>query len=829
MQKSQQQGGNTRFQGPRGRQPQAPPPTAAPQTDHLLKGYALDAPPQPAPQPSRPRAPSPDIAPQYTPEEAEEPTEHKKRPAGERDDTQPFKKRNRQQAQHNLQPQSIQHGKSKNIGRVRLLSRLAGNREATPDQDDIRAGSDEDGEDVMAAVAAAVARDKAVEQELKKERVNNTENDHADVGYYGNHVGGYYSSDDDDQGEIEKETEKLDKAIGGGSGANAQKIRPKGARSAFADDDSDGEIVDFDYGDSAYPEIRERKKKKRARWESAGGPAPSVRPGTLTHTGAGDAAGAEDQFASANGNGITSKATDSFEGLGLHPPLASHLESLGFKAPTRVQQQTIPVLLSGKDALVNAPTGSGKTLSYLAPIMHELATASPRITRADGTLALVICPTRELCLQVVDALTLIARRFVWVVPGAVHGGENRAKEKARLRKGVSVLVTTPGRLLDHLQNTNSFNISGLRWLVLDEADRLLDLGFEKKIAEILDQIRDKIEAAGGKQSRRSVLLSATLHGGLGGLAGLSLQNPVAIGWNMKKDAYGRIVVEEKGGAGDAAVAENGSASEKKKAVFEIPKQLRQGYAEVPCKLRLVALAAVLRTKISAAPDRAKIVVFFSNCDSVEFHHSVLSSGAWEAASGKPLLPTGAPLLKMHGNMVQAERTSSLLRFTKAGAGVLLCTDVAARGLDFPAVTAIIQFDPPGTAEEYVHRVGRTARLGHAGEALLMIQPAEKGYIGHLKEQGVTLAEESLSSALDRTLGVDAKAGKGLPIERHHGAFRLQREIMEIVESDKGLRGMAETAFRSYVRAYATHSTELKPFFNVKSLHLGHVAHSFALK
>ena len=849
--------GNPRFQGSRGRQTHGPPPpetAAAPHTDNLLKGYALDIAPQAAPS-SRPRAPSP--TPVQQSEKQSDFYTNSPPPQNDEEEievaAQPSKKRNRNKAQQQQQ-QHTPHDVSKKIGRARLMSRIAGIREATPDQDDIRAPSDDDGEDVMAAVAAAVARDKAVEEELAKERENNPEqmNGHMNIreAYYGNEIGGYYSGGDsgDDDEDTMKNVHNTHKQPG------KPPLHKLDDTRSDTDEEGEGDVVEFAYGDSAYPEIRERKKKKRARWESIGGPAPSVRPGTLTHAGAGDAAPLNELFATTTNNKSISNSDTgemTFTGLGLHPPLGSHLESLGFKNPTRVQQETIPILLSGKDALVNAPTGSGKTLSYVAPIMNDLATATPRITRADGTLALIICPTRELCLQVVDALTLIARRFVWVVPGAVHGGENRAKEKARLRKGVNVLVTTPGRLLDHLDNTTSFNTSGLRWLVLDEADRLLDLGFEKKIAEILDKIGEKVDAAGGNQSRRSVLLSATLHGGLGGLAGLSLQNPVAVGWNMTTDAYGKIVVQEEndvitkpeGGGGGGGALQNSAplmtkkgssvggieGSTKQKTIFDIPKQLRQGYADVPCKLRLVALAAVLRSKIAAAPNRAKILVFFSNCDSVEFHHSVLSGDAWEAASGGPLLPTNAPLLKMHGNMAQGDRTSSLLRFTKAGAGVLLCTDVAARGLDFPAVTAIIQFDPPGTAEEYVHRVGRTARLGHAGEALLFIQPAEKGYIGHLKSHGVTLQAESLTSAFDKTLGMDAKAGKGLPIERHHGGFRLQREIMDTVAGDKGLRSLAETAFRSYVRAYATHSTELKPFFNVKSLHLGHVAHSFGLK
>jgi ATP-dependent RNA helicase DDX31/DBP7 len=895
IQKNPQQG-----RGPRsgaGRSSSPPPPLPSAQ-GNLLKGYALDF-----PSPSRPRA-----ARAPTPEDYELPplaaaTAHKfLRPeegGNTRDRDQP-RKRSRNTLQTASNPQHAQQHStkvayekpSKRIGRIRLASRMAGDREVTPDQDDIRPIEDEDdddddtagekvlyngedggGDDIMAAVvAAAVARDKLVEKELA---VVNAERKKLGIPT----ADEYHSSDDDNEGEEEvlggdgdhdKTTNQAIGNVNGGgypgggvysSGANNMPLGEK------ANDKNANDVVEFDFGGSAYPEFREKTKKKRARWESVGGPVPAVNPGMLTHTGGDnyiDSAAAEELF----GNGIegnddgdttnkknhTSSSINriTFEGLGLCSALATHLESLGFSTPTAVQQSTIPVVLQGKDALVNAPTGSGKTLSYLAPIMNDLATIQPRISRTDGTLALIICPTRELCLQVVDTLTLLSRRFFWIVPGSVHGGENRAKEKARLRKGVSVLVTTPGRLLDHLQNTESFRIDKLKWLVLDEADRLLDLGFEKKIAQILNVIEEKSSGTDGgtiskstnssvRERRRTILLSATLHGGLGGLAGLSLYQPAAIGWDMVIDTKtGKIVIKKSdGGGGGGGGIHNGGFDNgdvlSKGGINgnSIPKQLKQQFVQIPCKLRLVALAAMIRMKIITANgsgNKAKVVVFFSNCDSVEFHHAVLSSGAWAAASGQALLPASAPLLKLHGNMPQAERTSSLLNFTKAGAGVLLCTDVAARGLDFPAVTAIIQFDPPGTAEEYVHRVGRTARLGQSGEALLFIQPAERGYVDkYLKSQQVNLGEESATTALDRTLGMDPKAGKGLPIERHHGAFRLQKEVMDAVDSDPNLKNLAETAFRSSVRAYATHSSELKPFFNVKTLHIGHLAHSFALK
>ncbi|KAG4381603.1 hypothetical protein AAZX31_15G171900 [Glycine max] len=189
------------------------------------------------------------------------------------------------------------------------------------------------------------------------------------------------------------------------------------------------------------------------------------------------------------GNGTNSDvfASCSFSSLGLESNLCEQLrERLGFEVPTLVQAQAIPVILSGRHALVNAATGTGKTVAYLAPIIHHLQGYENRIQRSDGTFALVLVPTRELCLQVYEILQKLLHWFHWIVPGYIMGGENRSKEKARLRKGISILIATPGSLLDHLKNTTSFLYSNLRWIIFDEADRILKLGFGKNIEEILD-------------------------------------------------------------------------------------------------------------------------------------------------------------------------------------------------------------------------------------------------------------------------------------------------------------------------------------------------------
>eukprot|EP01035_Chromulina_nebulosa_P026201 gene26201-34277_t len=163
---------------------------------------------------------------------------------------------------------------------------------------------------------------------------------------------------------------------------------------------------------------------------------------------------------------------------------------LGLTRTTSVQSAVIPTLLKrSHNIFIKSQTGSGKTLSYLIPVIQDLITLSPPTARSDGTRALVIAPTRELCQQISDIVTKLTRGCVWIIGGCISGGEKRKSEKARLRKGITLLVGTPGRLLDHLKATESFNLTKLRWIILDEADRLLDMGFEQTIMEILSIIR----------------------------------------------------------------------------------------------------------------------------------------------------------------------------------------------------------------------------------------------------------------------------------------------------------------------------------------------------
>ncbi len=578
-----------------------------------------------------------------------------------------------------------------------------------------------------------------------------------------------------------------------------------------------------------------------------------------------------------------------FSALGLHDHLVSVLgspkEHHGFnlKVATRVQSAALPALLDPHrpNALLCSETGSGKTLAYLLPLLQHLQAKQPRPTRAEGTRAIIVAPTRELCHQIHDVLSKLVRAFIWVVPGLVSGGEKRKSEKARLRKGIMVLVGTPGRLLDHLQNSQAFGHEMAEWLVLDEVDRLLDLGFEAQVREIVGRLRG--QEGGGRPRLQVLAASATLNPALDKFGRELLGDHVRIdaktgtvkeareggGKNKGEEAEDDDEDDESDGDDDAEAAPPPKKSNadlahaaSDNASFTTPVQLVQQYMVVTCKLRLPALTCFLRVHASTH----KTVVFFSTCDSVDFHHALFQAAQWPGGSSsskehagdneeddandkfKLLLGPGMPVYRLHGNIAQAERLQTFRTFREATRGVLFCTDVAARGLDLPAVDWIVQYDPPTEAAEYVHRVGRTARRGRKGHALLFLLPSEQGYLDVLRKRGIHPTALSLQQTLFQATPARFRGRFRAPEEVF--CLEIQQKLEKAVErhdpmkeEEKGGDGakaasaaaatslltMGRKAFGSFVRAYATHPAELKTIFAVRALHLGHVAKSFALK
>ncbi|RVW43981.1 DEAD-box ATP-dependent RNA helicase 17 [Vitis vinifera] len=368
--------------------------------------------------------------------------------------------------------------------------------------------------------------------------------------------------------------------------------------------------------------------------------------------------------------------------------------------------------------------------------------------------------------------------------------------------GISILVATPGRLLDHLKNTSSFLHTNLRWIIFDEADRILELGFGKEIEEILDLLGSRTngptireDAVTSEFQRQNLLLSATLNEKVNHLAQISLENPVTIGLDGKKmqlkpslEHFGSVEFDVDDDSEKLRKIINPSNGD-----YKLPSQLVQRYVKVPCGSRLVVLLSILKHLLrEKLPKRfahmliLQIVVFFSTCDAVDFHYSLFSAFLWPA-NLHPETEDRQMFLRfktfqLHGNMKHEDRRSTFQTFKKEKSALLLSTDVAARGLDFPKVRCIIQYDSPGEASEYVHRVGRTARLGERGDSLLFLQPVEMDYLQDLEKHGVSLTEYSLLKVLDSfpLSGQKHHIKKFISLEMHPWSLYLQKALESFI-------------------------------------------------
>lgn len=440
-------------------------------------------------------------------------------------------------------------------------------------------------------------------------------------------------------------------------------------------------------------------------------------------------------------------SSEDFASLPLSEPTRKALADMGFSKMTKIQAKSIRPLLAGQDLLGAAKTGSGKTLSFLIPAVELLHKV--RFTPRKGTGCIVISPTRELALQIYGVVREICK-YHSQTHGIVMGGANRRTEAERLVKGVNILISTPGRLLDHLQNTKAFVYHNLQILVIDEADRILSIGFEEEMRQIIKCI---------PKERQTMLFSATQTKKVEDLARLSIkEKPVYVG------------VEEEDTKATVAT-------------------LEQGYVVTPSDKRFLLLFTFLKKNL-----KKKVMVFFSSCNAVKFYGELLNY-------------IDIPVMDIHGKQKQNKRTTTFFQFCNAKSGILLCTDVAARGLDIPAVDWIIQFDPPDDPREYIHRVGRTARGAKGkGKALLMLLPEELGFLKYLKAAKVALNEYEF------------------PIAK---IANVESQLMKLVEKTYYLHRSAKDAYRGYLLAYASHS--LKGIFDVGSLDLQAVAKSFGLQ
>ncbi|KAL8732524.1 MAG: hypothetical protein Q9166_002738 [cf. Caloplaca sp. 2 TL-2023] len=443
-----------------------------------------------------------------------------------------------------------------------------------------------------------------------------------------------------------------------------------------------------------------------------------------------------------------------FNDVPLSRPTFSGLEASHFKTLTDIQQKAVPLALKGSDILGAAKTGSGKTLAFLVPVLENLY--RKKWTEYDGLGALILSPTRELAIQIFEVLRKIGRYHTFSA-GLVIGGKSLQEERERLGR-MNILVCTPGRMLQHMDQTAAFEIDNLQMLVLDEADRIMDMGFQSTVDAIVDHL---------PRQRQTLLFSATQTKKVSDLARLSLRDLEYV-----------------------SVHEAASSA--------TPSTLQQNYVVTPLPEKLNTLWSFIRSNL-----KSKILVFLSSGKQVRFVYE----------SFRHMQP-GISLLHLHGRQKQTARLDITSKFSATKNSCLFATDVVARGLDFPAVDWVVQLDCPEDADTYIHRVGRTARYEREGRAVLFLEPTEEeGMLKRLEQKKVTVErinvrqkkQQSIQHQLQnmcfkdpelKYLGQKAFMSyvKSIHLQRDKEVFKLDQLPLEEYSASLGLPGAPRIKF-----------------------------------
>mmetsp|Transcript_1086 Transcript_1086/g.1706 ORF Transcript_1086/g.1706 Transcript_1086/m.1706 type:complete len:549 (+) Transcript_1086:976-2622(+) len=352
---------------------------------------------------------------------------------------------------------------------------------------------------------------------------------------------------------------------------------------------------------------------------------------------------------------VLSKST--FASLGINEELCKAVQRLNWTTATQIQANAIPTALEGRDIIGLAETGSGKTGAFTLPILQRLMQEPSKL------FAVILAPTRELAFQIHEVVRALGNS-VGCTSLCITGGVDNTQQAIALARMPHIVVATPGRLVDHLENTKGFSLAKLKYLVLDEADRMLSMDFEEEIDKILDVIPDY---DGG---RRTMLFSATMTSKVQKLQRASLHDPVKVEVQRHK--------------------------------FQTPKKLIQNYLFIPAKYKDCYFTYLINELSGQS-----VLVFVATCNNAQRLALMLRNLGFSAVC-------------LHGQMSQPKRLGALHKFKSGGRDILICTDVASRGLDIPSVDCVINFDLPGHGKDYIHRVGRTARAGRSGKAIAMV-------------------------------------------------------------------------------------------------------------
>jgi ATP-dependent RNA helicase DeaD len=412
-----------------------------------------------------------------------------------------------------------------------------------------------------------------------------------------------------------------------------------------------------------------------------------------------------------------------FADLGLRPEVLKALTALGYEEPTPVQRETIPLVMQGRDLVGQAATGTGKTAAFALPIMQLIQKSQGR----PDPVALVLVPTRELAVQVSEAMYKYGRELgAQVVP--LYGGQPIGRQLQALRNGVHIVVATPGRALDHIAR-NTLNLNSVKLVVLDEADEMLDMGFAEDIEEILRSTPEE---------RQTVLFSATMPPRITSIAKRHLKDPLKIQIGLGDTKPGKALV-------------------------------RQTAYVVQRSHKPAALGRILDVEAPAAA-----IVFCRTRTEVDDLTEKMTGRGYKAEA-------------LHGGMSQEQRDRVMVRLRSGAAELLIATDVAARGLDVDTLTHVVNYDVPSAPESYVHRIGRVGRAGREGIAITLAEPKEQRLlqnIERLTKQKITLEKvptvaDLRARQIEITIGTVKEALEDTQLEKYAAVLDALADTAEL--------------------------------------------------
>lgn len=447
---------------------------------------------------------------------------------------------------------------------------------------------------------------------------------------------------------------------------------------------------------------------------------------------------------------VAEETQATFQSIGIDERICEVCKSLNWDAPTKIQREAIPVALQGRDIIGLAETGSGKTAAFILPILQSLLENPRRL------FALVLTPTRELAIQIQEQVAALGSGFQ-IKSAVLVGGMDMMTQTVALAKKPHIIIATPGRLVDHLEKTKGFNLAALKYLVLDEADRILNMDFEKEIDKVLEQI---------PRDRRTYLFSATMTKKVAKLQRASLKDPV------------RIEVSTK---------------------FQTVDHLKQYYLFIPAKYKDVYLVHILNELAGNS-----FIIFCNTCPGTQKMALMLRNLGFSA-------------IPLNGKMTQTKRLASLNKFKVKSSSVLIATDVASRGLDIPHVDIVINFDLPQHSKDYIHRVGRTARAGRYGKSITFVSQYDVEMyqkIEHLIGKTLPLyetVEQEVMILLERVVEAERLAR----IEQHELEDKANRRKRD---SDDDDGDGAEEADRQNGKAVKKFKSKLKKKTKVTKFH-----------